>query len=194
MYAQIILKFPILHRNKVNYFVICKFFLNSKIHHPRPRQRIWHDYPGIIGVFLKSNTEKNTVISPNLLVWKFCGKAQIPHSFRRIAVPFDKIPTPKNLVKLRYFSQWKVNKNFKILHYANNYIVGNKTKRRISKQMFQENKARQYFRKTNIRCVYQGLQNVSFSKNLTCFVFWKHPFWDSPLCLITDDMEYCYKT
>ena len=23
---------------------------------------------------------KNTVISPNFLVWKFCGKAQFPHS------------------------------------------------------------------------------------------------------------------
>ena len=45
-----------------------------------------------------------------------------------------------------------------------------------SQNMFQENKARQYFRKTNIRCVYQGVQNVRFSKNLTCFVFWKHPF------------------
>ena len=26
-------------------------------------------------------TAKNTVISPNFLVWKFCGKAQFPHSF-----------------------------------------------------------------------------------------------------------------
>ena len=24
-------------------------------------------------------TAKNTVISPNLLVWKYCGKAQFPH-------------------------------------------------------------------------------------------------------------------
>ena len=28
-------------------------------------------------------TAKNTVISPNLMVWKFCGKAQFPHSFGR---------------------------------------------------------------------------------------------------------------
>ena len=27
-------------------------------------------------------TVKNTVISPNFLVWKFCGKSQFPHSFR----------------------------------------------------------------------------------------------------------------
>ena len=26
-------------------------------------------------------TAKNPVISPNFLVWKFCGKAQFPHSF-----------------------------------------------------------------------------------------------------------------
>ena len=28
---------------------------------------------------------KNTVITPNFLVWKFCGKAQFPHSFGRFA-------------------------------------------------------------------------------------------------------------
>ena len=42
-------------------------------------------------------TEKNIVISPNFLVWKFCGKTEFPHSFGRIArtyaetVPFHKI-------------------------------------------------------------------------------------------------------
>ena len=45
-------------------------------------------------------TVKNTVIPPNFLVWKFCGKAQFPHSFGRIAqnyaetVPFHKISIP----------------------------------------------------------------------------------------------------
>ena len=29
-------------------------------------------------------TGKNSVISPDLLVWKFCGKTQFPHSFGRI--------------------------------------------------------------------------------------------------------------
>ena len=33
---------------------------------------------------LSALTVKNTVISPNFLVWKFCGKAQFPHSFGRI--------------------------------------------------------------------------------------------------------------
>ena len=26
-------------------------------------------------------TAKNTIMSPNFLVWEFCGKAQFPHSF-----------------------------------------------------------------------------------------------------------------
>ena len=45
-------------------------------------------------------TVKNTVISPNLLVWKFYGKAQFPHSFERITrnyaetLSFHKISKP----------------------------------------------------------------------------------------------------
>ena len=35
--------------------------------------------------FGDSYTAKNTVISPDFLVWKFCGKAQFPHSFGRFA-------------------------------------------------------------------------------------------------------------
>ena len=34
----------------------------------------------------------------------------------------------------------------------------------------------------------QGVRNVSFMENLTFFVFLKHPFLDSPFCLITEDM------
>ena len=40
-------------------------------------------------------------------------------------------------------------------------------------------------------CTCQGVRNVRFSENLTCFVFLKHPFWDSPFCLITDDLMCC---
>ena len=29
-----------------------------------------------------------------------------------------------------------------------------------------------------------------FSENLACFVFLKHPFWDSPFCLITDELHF----
>ena len=45
---------------------------------------------------------KNSVISPNYLVWKFCGKAQFPHSVGQIAqnyaesVSFYKISIPGN--------------------------------------------------------------------------------------------------
>ena len=54
---------------------------------------------------------KNTVISPNFKVWKFCGNAQYPHKFGRFArnyaetMRFHKISTPGNQVKLRYFTQ-----------------------------------------------------------------------------------------
>ena len=43
-------------------------------------------------------TAENTVVSPNFLVWKFCGKAQFLHNFGRFTqnyaetVPFHKIP------------------------------------------------------------------------------------------------------
>ena len=80
--------------------------------------------------------------------------------------------------------------------YAKNHFVGNKAKGQIWKRVFQENKAHQIFRKTNISyrlirtlirtrtCAYQGARNVSFLENLTCFVFSKHPF-----CLISDDFK-----
>ena len=70
------------------------------------------------------------------------------------------------------------------------YFVGNKAKGQISKRVFQENEARQIFRKTDIpypmirTCAYQGVRNFHFSENLTCFVFLKHLFWDSPFGLL----------
>ena len=106
----------------------------------------------------------------------------------------------------RKLSCCKVDKDFafwRILfheYFANKAItflvlqfVGNKAKGRISKRVFEENKARQIFPKTNISyplirtCAYQGVRNVRFSENLACFVFLKRPFWDSPFCLITDE-------
>ena len=76
-------------------------------------------------------------------------------------------------------------------------IVCNKVKGRISKRMFQENKACQIFRETNISysllrartCAKQGVRNVCFSENLACFLFLKHPFWDSSFYLIIDDIK-----
>ena len=63
---------------------------------------------------------------------------------------------------------------------------------------FKKNKARQIFRKTNISypqirtrtCAYPGVRNVRFSENLACFDFFKHPFWDSHFCLITDELPF----
>ena len=77
-------------------------------------------------------------------------------------------------------------------------IVNNKAKGRISKRVFQEIKARQIFRKTNVlyplirtrTCACQGVKNVRFSENWACFVFLKHPFWDSPFCLVTDELSF----
>ena len=37
-----------------------------------------------------------------------------------------------------------------------------------------------------------GDKKCSFWKNLTCFVFLRHPFWDSPFWLITDDLYKRY--
>ena len=54
--------------------------------------------------------------------------------------------------------------------------------------MFQENKARQIFRKAIFSYpLIRTHTNVRFSENLACFVFLKHPFWDSPFGLTTDD-------
>ena len=64
----------------------------------------------------------------------------------------------------------------------------NKAKGPISKRAFQEIKARKIFQKTNISySAYQRLRNVPFPENLTCLVFLKHPFWDSPFCLIASE-------
>ena len=44
-----------------------------------------------------------------------------------------------------------------------------------------------YYKSSVRTCAYQWVKNVRFSENLACFVFLKHPFWDSPFCLITDE-------
>ena len=54
-------------------------------------------------------TTKNTAISSNFLVWKFCGKSQFQHSFEWFArkyaetVPFHKTSAPRNWMILPYF-------------------------------------------------------------------------------------------
>ena len=39
---------------------------------------------------------KNTEISPNFLVWKFCGKTQFPHSFGRFVRNYSETAFPQN--------------------------------------------------------------------------------------------------
>ena len=39
-------------------------------------------------------------------------------------------------------------------------------------------------------CAYQGVRNVRFSENLACFTFLLPLFWDSPFCLITDELPH----
>ena len=57
------------------------------------------------------------------------------------------------------------------------HFVGNKAKGQISERRLQENKASQVLRQISyplifIRtCAYQGVENMSFSENLACFVF-----------------------
>ena len=80
-------------------------------------------------------------------------------------------------------------------------LVGNEAKGWISKRVLQEHRARQIVRKTNISSplirtrtwAYQGVRNVRFSRNLACFVFLKHPFWDSPFCLITGELLVIFR-
>ena len=68
-------------------------------------------------------TAKNTVISPDFLLLKFCGKTKFPHSFGQITrnyeetEPFRKISTPGNQGILRYFSQWLVHHNVNVMQY-----------------------------------------------------------------------------
>ena len=79
----------------------------------------------------------------------------------------------------------------KLLWCRRSWFVGNKAKGRISKRVFQERKARPIFRKTNIFhplvrtwCAYQGVRNVRFSGNWTCFFTWSTRFEIRPFALL----------
>ena len=52
------------------------------------------------------------------------------------------------------------------------HFVRNKAEGRISKRVFQENKASQIFPRM---CAHQGVRNVSFSENFVCLLFLKIP-------------------
>ena len=72
-------------------------------------------------------------------------------------------------------------KSTKRLHLQAEY-VGNKQKGRSQNWCFKKAKHAKLSEKR--ACAYQGVRNVCFPEILACFAFLKHPFWDSPFCLI----------
>ena len=61
-----------------------------------------------------------------------------------------------------------------VYHMPQGQLVGNKAKGRISKRVFQENNARQIFRKTNIS--YQGVRKFVFQKTWSALFSWNTRF------------------
>ena len=79
----------------------------------------------------------------------------------------------------------------KIQHFPQ--FVSNKTKGRISKtqkQVFEENKARHIFRK-NEHFLPPDSHTFVFRKIWRALFSWNTRFWDSPFCLITDELKLC---
>ena len=126
------------------------------------------------GVITKCEHETGEYISPIFIRQKPDGSCRL-------------ILNLKNLNEDMPYIHFKMETLSFITHYSR-VLFGstgpesNKAKGRKSKRVFQENKARQIFRKTNISyplirtrtCTYQGVENVRFSENLACFVFLKH--------------------
>ena len=80
----------------------------------------------------------------------------------------------------------------------NQKFVGNRANDESQNGCFKKTNHVKFSKKTRIfltpwyahvlTCAYQGVKNVRFSENSTCFVFLKPPFWDSLFCLITDKL------
>ena len=110
-------------------------------------------------------------INPCLLISAFCyigcsyKRIYFRESIRKIAVVYLK---PSGTSKIEIFEKivndcyFRCSTGFWIVW----YFKGNKAKSRA----------------------YHEVRNVRFSENLACFVFLELPFWDSPFCLITDDL------
>ena len=124
-------------------------------------------------------------IITTLLVWRLY--VWIWWQLKRIMACRSLLRTFRNIYSGVLLRKWLTifqKKSFVIDLWQGLRFVGNKAKGRFSKWVFQENKARQIFQKTNITyplictqtCVYQGVRNVRFSKNLTYFVFSKYLF------------------
>ena len=125
--------------------------------------RYFH-FSSINMTFFKHFMEKLSFLRP---IFKILSKFYCLARFCDLVKPCSKITVfliffeicPKGCVLcLVVFVNWR---NMVILDFLNLYnIVGTKT------------------------CAYQGVRNICFSENLACFVFLKHPFWDSPFCLV----------
>ena len=76
-------------------------------------------YYGMINV---TYTAKNTLISPNFMVWKFCGKAQFLHSFGRFARNYAKTVPFHNTYLVYYRGKTTVMKH-KIVHFTEKFKI-----------------------------------------------------------------------
>ena len=130
---------------------------------------------------------------PVLLINAVFLSQMVPPVLHKLGINFiSLICVPPNTTNLFRSSNLRVNDAARA--FMKGSFLCNRANGRISKRMFQKNKARQIFRKTNISyslihiltCAYQGIRNVCVSENLACFVFLKQLFWDSPFRLITD--------
>ena len=67
------------------------------------------------------------------------------------------------------------------------HFVGDKAKGRISKRVFQENNARQIFRKTNIS--YQGVRKFVFQKTWRALFSWNTRFKIRPFAILPTNFK-----
>ena len=81
------------------------------------------------------------------------------------------------------------------MSFSERQFVGYKAKGRISNGVFKKTKHAIFSEKRVFitpwyaqHTFLQGVRKVRFSENLACFVFLKHPFWDSPFCFITNEL------
>ena len=56
-------------------------------------------------------------------------------------------------------------------------------------ECLKKTKHAEFSEKRTFTCAYQGVRNVCFLENLACFVFLKHPLWDSSFGLTTDTLS-----
>ena len=125
--------------------------------------------------------------------------------FRKKTLPLNNLKT--RTVKNAEISVFVVLKWVSICYYMIYMTVFLKStwsairqKRKSQKQVLQESKTRQIFRKneqfqlpdTLIYVCVSGAKKCSFFGNLVCFVFLWRPFWDSSFCLITDELGPFY--